>query len=240
MNIFICDDDPIIRDELNKLVKEYFKSHSYPIPNFFVFESGEKLIECKIVPDFVFLDIEMPGFSGINIGNKLRSQYSNVFIFVVTAYSEYLDDAMRFNVFRYLSKPISKQRLFKNLKDAINIHTNLNKPIIVDESEVSYTILSGDIVMIETVPEKHKTCIHTTKRKYFSSNTMNYWYDELHNLDSFYQCNRSYIINFKYVSSFNNNTVFLLDNTISAIITKRKFNDFYSTYLMYLENSYTN
>ena len=60
--------------------------------------------------DIVFLDIEMPGMNGIYVGNELKSQNRNIIIFVVTSYSEYLDEAMRFHVFRYLSKPLDKQR----------------------------------------------------------------------------------------------------------------------------------
>ncbi len=52
-------------------------------------------------------------------GNTLRERYPNILIFIVTSFMEYLDDAMRFHVFRYLSKPIDRQRLFRNLDDAL-------------------------------------------------------------------------------------------------------------------------
>ncbi|MCQ5300311.1 response regulator, partial [Blautia wexlerae] len=68
--------------------------------------------------DIVFLDIEMRGMYGIYVGNELKSEIRNVIIFVVTSYSEYLDEAMRFHVFRYLSKPLNNQRFLRNLKDA--------------------------------------------------------------------------------------------------------------------------
>ena len=54
----------------------------------------------------------------------LKERNKNIIIFVVTSYSEYLDEAMRFHVFRYLSKPLEKQRLFRNLKDACLLYTS--------------------------------------------------------------------------------------------------------------------
>lgn len=74
-----------------------------------------------------FLDVEMPGFDGIYVGNELKKQNDSVIIFIVTSYLEYLDAAMRFHVFRYLSKPIDKQRLFQNLDDALELYYSINQ-----------------------------------------------------------------------------------------------------------------
>ena len=38
--------------------------------------------------------------------NELKKKDKDIIIFIITSYSEYLDEAMRFNVFRYLSRPI--------------------------------------------------------------------------------------------------------------------------------------
>jgi two-component system LytT family response regulator len=57
----------------------------------------------------------MPGLDGIYVGNELKKKEKDIIIFIITSYSEYLDEAMRFHVFRYLSKPIDRQRLFRSL-----------------------------------------------------------------------------------------------------------------------------
>ena len=74
----------------------------------------------------------MPGFDGIYVGNELKKQNESVIIFIVTSYLEYLDAAMRFHVFRYLSKPIDKQRLFQNLDDALELYYSINQKIAVE------------------------------------------------------------------------------------------------------------
>ena len=89
------------------------------MPEFACYHSGDSLLETESRADIAFLDVEMPGVSGIHVGKKLKELNPNIKIFIVTSYPDYLDEAMRFQVFRYLSKPIDKNRLFRNLKDAI-------------------------------------------------------------------------------------------------------------------------
>lgn len=101
-------------------------------PQLVSFTSGEALLSDTGEKDMVFLDIEMPGMNGIYIGNELKKTYKNVIIFVVTSYSEYLDEAMRFHVFRYLSKPLDKQRLFRNLRDALTCFSTIPAKIPVE------------------------------------------------------------------------------------------------------------
>ena len=119
MQIAICDDDPMIIKELQKDLEQYFRKHHLSYPPISQFTSGEALLNNKEEKDIVFLDVEMPGLNGIYVGNTLRKRYPNILIFIVTSFMEYLDDAMRFHVFRYLSKPIDRQRLYRHGCDRI-------------------------------------------------------------------------------------------------------------------------
>ena len=71
----------------------------------------------------------MPGMNGIYVGNELKKANNNIIIFIVTSYSEYLDEAMRFHVFRYLSKPLDKQRFFRNMKEAVDLYNTITVKI---------------------------------------------------------------------------------------------------------------
>lgn len=112
MRILICDDDTLMIQQLKKYIILYFESNHLKCPELVSFTSGESLLADKGDKDIVILDIEMPGMNGIFVGNELKKRNKNIIIFVVTSYSEYLDEAMRFHVFRYLSKPLDKQRFF--------------------------------------------------------------------------------------------------------------------------------
>ena len=105
MRILLCDDDTLVLEQLKKLLEYFFENVHVKIPEIVSYTSGEELLKDKDQKDIVFLDIEMPGVDGIYVGNELKAENRNVIIFVVTSYSEYLDEAMKFHVFRYISKP---------------------------------------------------------------------------------------------------------------------------------------
>lgn len=119
MRILICDDNPQMVEILKNYLLEYFGNNSKFEPEFAIYGSGDQLLEKEKNADIAFLDVEMPGISGIHVGAKLKEYNPYVKIFIVTSHPDYLDEAMRYKVFRYLSKPIDKARLFRNLKDAL-------------------------------------------------------------------------------------------------------------------------
>lgn len=124
------------------------------------FTSGEALLNNKEEKDIVFLDVEMPGLNGIYVGNTLRERYPNILIFIVTSFMEYLDDAMRFHVFRYLSKPIDRQRLFRNLDDALAQYHASSKKIAFETKDRFHTLMPSSIVMIEAISKRVSSIPH--------------------------------------------------------------------------------
>lgn len=119
MRIAVCDDDALMLEQIQKYIKAYFEKAGMKCPDIICFSDGESLLSDKGEKDILFLDIEMPGINGIYVGNELKRQNENIIIFVVTSYAQYLDDAMRFHVFRYLSKPLDVHQFFRNMKEAV-------------------------------------------------------------------------------------------------------------------------
>ena len=113
MRIVFCDDDIEILNQLQRYVSEFFRGLGSTMPEFASYASGDELLEHETSLDIAFLDVEMPGRSGIYVGTILKKINPQAKIFIVTSYPDYLDEAMRFQVFRYLSKPIDKNRLLQ-------------------------------------------------------------------------------------------------------------------------------
>lgn len=233
MRVLICDDDVLIVEQLQKYIKCFFKRECIKCPDIAVFYNGESLLADNGDKDILFLDIEMPGMNGIYVGNELKRTNSNIIIFVVTSFTEYLDDAMRFQVFRYLSKPLDKQRFFRNMKDAINMYNSISYKIPIETKEGVYTVAASSIVVVEATGRK--IIVHTTARDYESTHTMQYWQDTLPK-NCFFQTHRSYIVNFEHTKNFDHSLVHMADNKFNAYLTKRKYTRFKEAYLLYLES----
>lgn len=234
MRILICDDDILMIEQLEKLIKSYFNEKHIKCPELVCFSDGESLLADEKEKDILFLDVEMPGMNGIYIGNELKKRNKNIIIFMVTSYSQYLDDAMRFHVFRYLSKPVDKQRFVRNMEDAIDLYNTMTVKIPVETKQGVYTLPASSIIAVEA--QGRKVIVHTQERDFQSIHTMQYWVSSLPG-NSFFQTHRSFIINFKYINDFDRTLIHLANNQFHAYLTKRKYSAFKEAYLLYLEST---
>lgn len=233
MKIVCCDDDINIGNQLKEYLQLYFESITAPFPEFCFFNSGEDLLKCADEIDIAFLDVEMPGLNGIQLGEELKRRYPNIIIFIVTSYPDYLDDAMRFQVFRYLSKPINKNRLFRNMKDALFKYSTLSRKIQIETKNQVTMVYTRDIVLVEA--KERKVFVYTKDKIYESIQKMDFWIEKLPS-NSFFQSHRSYIVNLRFVSHFDNTLIHLCNDRFTAYLTRRKYVSFKNAYIMYLES----
>lgn len=236
MRILFCDDDKTVRSTLQQYVSEFFQSLGGMQPDYAVYSSGDELLQNEDRADIAFLDVEMPGASGISVGAKLKEKNPRIKIFIVTAYPDYLDEAMRFQVFRYLSKPIDKSRLFRNLKDAAYSYNIDSQEFPISTNDGLHIRKSEEIMCVET--SQRKTVVHTTDGSFVSTKNMEYWRQTL-DLPCFYSTHRSYIVNMQFVYSIGKDTVVLKNNDheMKAFLSRRKYSHFKDTYLMYMEST---
>ena len=235
MRILICDDDEAVIKQLRDYIFEFFQSSEAVMPDIAAYSSGDDLIAHEKEADIAFLDVEMPGRSGITTGVYLKQQNPHIMLFIVTSYPDYLDDAMRVQVFRYLSKPIDKSRLFRNLKDALRIYNTEKKPIPVETSAGIVTVLSNEIVCVEAIARK--TFLYTSTRQYRTVQPLNSWRCLL-KYPYFYSPHRSYIINMFYVSQVQKDKIVLNCDSgpVEAYLTRRNYREFRDTYLTFMES----
>lgn len=234
MRILICDDDELVINELCKLLNQFFDNLHIKTPEISCYTNGAALLADKGTKDIIFLDVEMPGMNGIYVGNELKRTNADSIIFIVTSFSEYLDEAMRFHVFRYLSKPLEKQRFFRNMRDALDLYHSVTIKIPIETKEGIVMVSTSAVITVEA--KGRKVIVHTTQCDYESIHNMEYWIEQLPP-NSFFQTHRSYIINLEHVCDFNHTLIHLADNQFIAYLTKRKYSSFKNAYLLYLEST---
>ncbi len=137
MRTIIVDDERLAREELKSLLKEYVDIE--------IIGEYKNTIEAKEAierdsPDLVFMDIQMPGETGLDLIEKIKNPPRTVF---VTAYDEYAIKAFELNAYDYLMKPIDPERLRE-------VHSRLSEENKTPESiENSNVLFSGDRVLIK-------------------------------------------------------------------------------------------
>lgn len=233
MRILICDDDNLIQAQLEKLLRDFFTKKHLKCPEIAVFPDGESMLEDTLDKDIVFLDVEMPGLDGIYVGRELKRKHKNVIIFIVTSFSEYLDDAMRFHVFRYLSKPLEKYRFYQNMEDALQLYNTFLAKIAIETKSGIYTVSSSEIIAVEA--QGRKLLIHTVAQTYESTQNMAYWVKQL-DAKCFFQSHRSFLVNMEHITTFDHSMIYLFHSQFKAYLTRRKYSEFKDAYLLYLES----
>jgi len=205
MKVIIVDDEQLARDELTFLLKPY--TDIEVIAGAENISKAQQLIE-DLLPDIVFLDINMPEGDGFELLERLT--YTPTVIFT-TAYDQYAIKAFEVNAFDYLLKPIDEKRLQKAIEQlprTDNKNTNigtagtsdkLNKDskIFIKDREKSWFVRVGDIVMFESVGNYCKV--------YFAANTPMVKrslavLDERLPDDTFIRANRQSIINMEFIT----------------------------------------
>ncbi|NMP33405.1 response regulator transcription factor [Thalassotalea sp. M1531] len=112
LNVLVADDEPLARETIKLLLKD-----QKDIGHVLEAQDGNQVLEVfkETKPDLVFLDIQMPGKTGIELAEQLPSE--TVIIFA-TAYDQYAITAFELNAIGYLLKPFDDDKFYAALDKA--------------------------------------------------------------------------------------------------------------------------
>ncbi|WP_163408754.1 LytR/AlgR family response regulator transcription factor [Flavobacterium ajazii] len=174
--------------------------------------------------DLIFLDIQMPHFSGIEFLNTIEKKPLIIF---TTAYSDYAVEGFNLGAVDYLVKPIPFHRFLKSVVRAQQIfnptaiQSNPEIPVTT-ESEQDFMFVRAeyenvkinfsDILFIEGLKDYVK--IYTTDNKFTLTLISLIKLENLLSSKGFSRIHRSYIINIKHVKSIQKNKVLISDKRI--------------------------
>ena len=99
----------------------------------------KEIARCK--PDLVFLDIQMPGITGIEFARTISKKTLVIF---TTAYTEYALDSYEVDAIDYLIKPVEAERFQKAVDKALSYHSLLLK----EEKEAIETIVAAEYFFV--------------------------------------------------------------------------------------------
>jgi DNA-binding LytR/AlgR family response regulator len=171
--------------------------------------------------DILFLDINMPDLSGLDM---LKTLPNPPFTVLTTAYSEHSLEAFDLGVIDYLLKPIKFDRFLKSVNRIIDFKKSSNTPsvsstevaeknekvdcsfIFIKDGITNHKISFNEILYVQAYGNFAK--IYTTKQTIVASVTMKHLEDELpENL--FTRVHKSYIVNIQKVRKIEGNVVYI-------------------------------
>lgn len=143
MKLLLVDDEPLARSRLRRLLEPL-------LPEAEVAEAGDSQQAVALLQqdpvDVLFLDMAMPGMSGLDFAHTLKTLYPQLSVIFVTAYAEHALDAYRVAPLDYLLKPVSRERLIEAL--ARLPKTDVEPVLLYRQGALTQRLLVRDIVVL--------------------------------------------------------------------------------------------
>ena len=235
----IIDDEKNGRDVIKTLVSTYCTDINIVAEASNITEAYAAIVELN--PDFVLLDIQMPGGNGFELLKKFEK--INFDIVFITSYDKYAINAFKFSAIDYLLKPVEiddlvhaidkiKQKRLVNEKESsdkysyfLNNVSNDDKlrNIALQKGDKVYYLKLTDIIYLEA--ESNYTRILTINNETFvQSKTLKYYEDLFQESTLFIRISRSYIINISHIKSYSKSEpcILSLKNGFEIEISRRK------------------
>ncbi|HZY37765.1 MAG TPA: response regulator [Mucilaginibacter sp.] len=233
----VIDDEEPARQRLKRLLKPF--EHIDVIGEAVNGNDGIEQIE-QLLPDLIFLDIEMPVFNGFEMLARITHQPKVVF---TTAYDQYAIKAFEEGSVDYLLKPVEPERLEKTIKrlevwqnertDYTHLATLMQAFRVKNEIK-TLTVKIGDkillikldsIVFIEA--EDRYVFLHTIDgKKHLTDFTVSSLEEKLS--EQFVRIHRGHIINSDYIKEirrgFNGAFVFVMNDKENTRLTSSRAN----------------
>ncbi len=226
MQCIIIDDDKVSRLVIEKYIqKTDFLDLTEKFDNAV---DAANFFNTKNKTDLIFLDIEMPGMSGVEFLEILDNLPQ---IIVISAKEKYALQAIEYDVTDYLLKPVSYSRFLKAVTKAKNkfeeeSEYSHSEGIFIKSSSSSFVRLFYDDVLYIEAMENY-VLIQTVDKKHTIHFTMKALLDKLPS-DKFIRVHRSFIVNKDKIERIDNNMIMMqgFDKNKSIPLSKSYKDDF--------------
>lgn len=231
LKIAVCDDMRRDQKKVSEYIMQYADKMMLDI-QIETFNDGEALLSAfqECVFKIIFLDIYMDGISGVETALKIRETDKDCMIIFTTSSPDFRAEGFEIGAIHYLLKPLAYNRVEEALKRCNRMLAESEKylNITVDRhiiqvrmKDVLYTEVYDKMVLIHTVRETMKTYMPLAKLSAL--------------LDGpFVKCNRSYIVNMRFISGVSKEH-FQLQNGETVPIRyngRQKVKDEYNQYFL--------
>lgn len=221
MKCVIIDDEPLAIDVIESYLNQ--------VGNMEIIAKCNNPLEAITIlnrhqVDLVFLDIEMPNLTGIDLVKTVENIPQFIF---TTAYPQYALDGFNLNATDYLVKPIPFHRFLKAISRAKEKHALENRDsAIIPIKEKQETTPVNDFIFVKSEYENIKISVDTIKyiqglkdyiKIYTNTSekailTLSSFKEILEKLpDSFLRVHRSYIVNINYIKALQKTKIVIED-----------------------------
>lgn len=211
-NVVIVEDEQGAYDALKKQIDEYQKRNKnveFDVTHYL--NATEFLDKPFDGFDLIFLDIEMPGISGIEAARKIRKTNEDVMIVFVTNMAQYALESYDVHAYDFILKPVNYDSFSIKFERCVNAlsHKLLKREIVLAYGTNKKKVDIGDITFIES--SNHNVIVHFKGGEFRMRTTLASFEKQLKGCHFVY-CNACYLVNLKWVKELKGDSV-VVDNS---------------------------
>lgn len=219
--IALCDDNQAAVWQLKELIQEYLtqKKIEATLLSFF---DAEEVLHCTEEVDILFLDIDMPGKDGIQVGQELRKRGSQCKIIMATGREDRFKETYRFVPFRFATKPFMKEEIEEYLEDVMKTFVGRNR-VEFYKARILYNIEEHQIQYIRAYDGYVEAKVNARDALLRKEISLGKLEEEL-DMRLFYRVNREYMVNMYYIENYRSGIIDVCDLQIK--VSRRNKKDF--------------
>lgn len=230
IRIGICDDMP----EQAEAFRQTLLTGSYTQQelNISVFQNARELLDSPEVPELIFLDIDMPEMSDIELLQQHGTQFQNSRVIFLTSHDNYVYEGYKYNIFRFLPKHRLDSQLLAEAFEAFERENILNHDIQLPYQGTEISVYLKDIICAEAIGSYcHIATVHSRLRCCMRLKNLIPLLPE----EYFYQSHKSYVLNMNYISRIHDSHNYIIMTDGSRVdIASRKKKEFDETHTRFL------
>lgn len=213
INCLIVDDEPIARNGILEHIEQIDFLHATAVCKNAI-EASIAIQDHQI--DLIFLDIQMPKITGIDLLKNLQKPPLVIF---TTAFPQYAVEGYELNILDYLLKPISFERFFKAVVKAqayFNLKGNQEKDhqepyFFIKSNQKIEKIMIADILFIEAL--SNYIILYTKDKKHIAYISFKAIESQLPK-SLFLKIHKSFIVAIGAIQTIDNNQVLLAGHAL--------------------------
>lgn len=236
LRIGLCDDSADFRRLFSKTLKELC-ARIFPAELEYEicggFGSADEVlsyIEQNEI-DVLFLDIDMPKMSGLELAKRLISKNDKTVIAFVSGYDHYVYEVFEFSPFAFLRKDRLKSDLTKTLTRLVQRFTRTKPVIKLSTADGSFSVCPDDVLYVRT-KGNYYICVIKNGAELKCRGTMNDAETLFADCD-FFRVHSAYIVNLHHIQRFDRGEIRVGDNCVKIPVAQRRLAEFRAAYAGY-------
>lgn len=223
IRVAICDDEQAICVQIERIIEKFAQQQAVAL-DVELFVSGTELcrfMETEHPFDIIFLDIEMDGINGVEVGKYIRETRKDQIaqIIYISGQTKYCMELFDIRPMNFLEKPLSEEKINRLLQLALELypgaeqvfryrigHTDYKEPI----KNILYFESGNRIVRMVT--QSGEAAFYSTLTEVSAQLTKS----------NFIQIHKSYLVNYSYVIEFGTKEVKMSNQQILPISQKHR------------------